>query len=127
MGKVLGIFLHQLTSRPRRVFLYVQPIHSSSTVRDEIPDLPILKLDMMNDDVIGLSAVEIVTHPPKFGDDEGGHTRQNRRNFTVQISKSIYKARPFRWENLEKYCFACWPSTVQQQSGGSDGHISPEL
>jgi len=59
MGKVLGIFLHQLTSRPRRVFLYVQPIHSSSTVRDEILDLPILKLDMMNDDVIGLSAVEI--------------------------------------------------------------------
>jgi hypothetical protein len=41
-----------------------------------------LKLDMMNDDVIGLSAVEIVTHPPKLGDDEGGHTRQNRRNFT---------------------------------------------
>jgi hypothetical protein len=59
MGKVLGIFLHQLTSRPRRVFLYVQPIHSSSTVRDEILDLPILKLDMMNDDVIGLSAVEM--------------------------------------------------------------------
>ena len=59
MGKVLGIFLHQLTSRPRRVFLYVQPIHSSSTVRDEILDLPILKLDVMNDDVIGLSAVEM--------------------------------------------------------------------
>ena len=59
MGKILGIFLHQLISRPRRVFLYMQPIHSSSTVRDRILDLPILKLDTINDDVIGLSAVEI--------------------------------------------------------------------
>jgi hypothetical protein len=24
----------------------------------------------------------VVTHPPKLGDDEGGHSRQNRRNFT---------------------------------------------
>ena len=37
----------------------MQPIHSSSTVRDRILDLPILKLDTINDDVIGLSAVEI--------------------------------------------------------------------
>jgi hypothetical protein len=58
MGKILGIFLHQLTSRPRRVFLYIQPIHSCSTARDEILDLPLLKLDIVNDEVIGLSAVD---------------------------------------------------------------------
>jgi hypothetical protein len=58
MGKILGIFLHQLTSRPRRVFLYIQPIRSC-TVRDEILDLPILKLDTITDEVIGLSAVDV--------------------------------------------------------------------
>jgi hypothetical protein len=41
------------------VFLYIQPIRSCSTVRDEILDLPILKLDIINDEVIGLSAVDI--------------------------------------------------------------------
>ena len=41
------------------VFLYIQPIRSCSTVRDEILDLPILKLDIINDEVIGLSEVDI--------------------------------------------------------------------
>jgi hypothetical protein len=56
MGRVDGIFLHQLLDNPERVFLYITPIDNESFVTDSVLDLPIYGIGTGQNEVIGLPA-----------------------------------------------------------------------